>query len=81
MNPTPLNPVMVNDTVAPSLDDHEEVVFVADVASVSVPSPCTDTQDKDPPPTPTLDSPLQPSPPSSPPATITANIVSEHSIV
>ena len=87
-NPTPLNPVMVVDTVTPSLDDHEEVLFFADnvFVSVSLTLPRTNTQDKDPPPTPQdEDSPpdpsLRPSPPSSPPATITANIVPERSIV
>ena len=75
MNPTPLNTVMP-ETVTPSLDDHEEVVFVADDApiSVSLTQPRTDIQDDDMPPTP--DPSLLPSPPSrlSPPATITANI-------
>ena len=80
MNPTPLNPVMV-DTVTPSLDDHEKVVFVADDATVSVSliSRRTDTQDKDPLLTP--DQPLPPSPPASPPATLNANIISEQTIV
>ena len=35
MNPTPLNTVML-ETVTPSLDDYEEVIFVADNVSVSV---------------------------------------------
>ena len=82
MNPTPLNPVMF-ETVTPSLDDHKEVVFVANDASDSVPltPPRTDIQDNDIPPTPNPL--LPPSPPSriSPPATITANIVSQHPIV
>ena len=80
MNPTPLNPVML-ETVTPSLDDHVEDVFVANDASVSVSltPPRTDIQDDNLPPTP--DPPLPPSHPSSPPVTITTNIVSEHPIV
>ena len=75
MNPTSLNTVIL-ETVTPSLDDYEEVVFVADNASVSVSltPPRTDIQDNnDMPPTP--DPPLLLLPPSciSPPATITTN--------
>ena len=77
------------DTVTPSLDDQEEVVFVTNDASISISltSPRTDTQDKDPPLTPQDEvppptpEPLPPSPPSSPPATINANIISEQLIV
>ena len=80
MNPTPLNPVML-EILTPSLDDHEEVEFVANNASVSISlTPLrTDIQDDDMHPTP--DPPLPPLPPPSPPATITPNIVSEHPIV
>ena len=78
LNPTPLNPVMI-ETVTTSFDDHEEVIFTEASGSVSLIPPRTDVQDEDPPPTP--DPLLPPSPLSSPPATITANIISEQPIV
>ena len=86
MNPTPLNTVMP-ETVTPSLDDHEEVVFVIDDAPptpVSSTQPHTDVQDNDVnvmPPTP--DPSFLPSPPPhiSPSATITTNFISKQSIV
>ena len=86
IKPTPLNTVML-ETVTPSLDNHEEVVFVVDnipPTPVSSTQPRIDIQDNDinvMPPTP--DPSLLPSPPSriSPMTTITANFISEQPIV
>ena len=85
-NPTLLTTVML-ETVTPSFDDHEEIVFVVDDAPstpVSSTQPRTDIQDNDvnvmPP---TSDLSLLPSPPSHiyPPATITDNFISEQPVV